>query len=195
MKKAILKSIMISISIFTMVSTIKAEKIVSFDHQSKTITVSANFISFNKNNEALKDAISYWNNLSGRYTQNIFNNEGLETYEVIFDLTLNKPNADEKSNNVFSVVPNEHYLFKKNKMIYKEGLEFPVKSIAASDGYIIAVTKDYSNDKDVIAREIAYNLGLFKTESGIHDLTNLDLEKDLSIENSILDKKQKPHQI
>jgi len=62
MKKAIFKSIMILISIFTMVSTVKAEKVVSFDHLNKTITVSANFISFNKNNEALKDAISYWNN-------------------------------------------------------------------------------------------------------------------------------------
>lgn len=195
MKKTILKSIMISLSIFTLASMTKAEKNVFFDHQNKTVTISANFVSFNKNNDAIKDAINYWNSLSGQYNQEIFNEQGLESYKVKFELTLNKPNADERSNNVFCVVPNDHYLFNKNKSIYKEGIEYPVKTVAVSDGYIIAVTRQYVNDKDVIAREIGYNLGFFKSEAKVQDLSMLDIEKELSITNAISSKKQKPHQI
>lgn len=195
MKRTFLKSIMISISFFTLACMAKAEKNVVFDHQNKTITVSANFVSFNKNNNAINEAINYWNSLSGHYNQEIFNEQGLQSYKVKFELTLNKPNADEKSNNVFCVVPNDHYLFNKRKTIYKDGMDYPVKTIAASDGYIIAVTKDFANNKNVIAREIGYNLGLFKNNSISKDLTMLDIERELSIPEAISDKKQKPHQI
>ncbi len=195
MKKIILKSILISISFFTLASMTKAEKNVVFDHQNKTVTISANFVSFYKNNDGLKDAIKYWNSLSGNYNQKVFNEEGLESYEVKFDLTLNKPNADEKSNNVFCVVPGNHYLFNKKKTVYNNGLDYPAKTVAVSDGYIIAVTNDYANDKGVIAREIGYNLGFFKSEKNVQDLTMLDIEKELSISNAVSYKKQKPHQI
>lgn len=130
------------------------------DHNNKTVTVVANFISSAPIEKSMIKAAELWNNKSGKnHCQMLVDGKKID-YAIHFKLVVNQNPLSDTALNVIAVLPNYHSFFKTKTMISKTGEEYTDKVVSVTDGKTIAVSSNYKNNKYVLGHEMGHALGL-----------------------------------
>lgn len=130
------------------------------DHNNKTVTVVANFISSSPIEKSMIRAAELWNKKSGKYHCEMFVDGKKMDYAIHFKLVVNQNPLSDTAVNVIAVLPEFHSFFITRSSYNAYGEEEDEKVVSVTDGKTIAISTLYQNNKYMLAYEMGHNLGL-----------------------------------
>ena len=136
------------------------------NHNNKTVTILANFVSPAPIENSMLKAAELWNNRNGKDKCFISVNGQQKEYSVYFKIVVNKNPLSDTAVNVITVIPNNHTFFKQKTTVNENGDEVLNRAISVNDGKTIGVSNAYKNNKYVLAHEMGHSLGLKHKDSG-----------------------------
>lgn len=163
----------VSMMIFMLCSAnMHAAKDIIVDHDQKTITLTANFVTFAPMKLTLYDAADLWNAQSGKYLYQIQSGDSTCFYTVNFSILVNEDPENDVALNFVTIIPDDNKFCKARKRngrradpdVYDE-------PAGIADGKVIAINERYKNNKYVLAHEMGHNLGLTHSEGLMHTHT------------------------
>ncbi len=163
-----------------------AENDIVVDHNNKTVTLVANFVSPAPIEKALIKAAELWNSKSKKNTCEMLVNGKKVKYAIHFKLVVNQNPLSDMAVNVVTVIPDLHPFFYAKTTVDTYGNEQTDRVVCVSDGKVIGVSSLYKNDKYVLAHEMGHNLGLCHGEGrkccyfGEKDLAIFNFSKSVS---------------
>jgi hypothetical protein len=160
MKSVVVKLILLFCLIFLRTMKTNAEKDIIVDHEKKTITVTANFVTFAPIKETLKEAVEVWNAQSGKYSYTIKVNGVKQIYQIYFKLLINGDSYSDIAQNEVSIAFSKNKLWHKHYKQINSQYEAEVVAVGVTDGKYIVIAEKYKDDKYVLAHEIGHNLGM-----------------------------------
>jgi len=156
-----MKKILVAI---VLCSTVALQALANHDvvvnHNNKTVTIVANFISPAPIEKSMLKAADLWNFKSGKNKCLISINGQEKEYSIHFKLVVNKNPLSDTAVNVITVIPNNHPFFKQKTSFNDKGEELLNRAISVNDGKTIGVSNAYKNNKYVLAHEMGHSLGL-----------------------------------
>lgn len=138
------------------------------NHETKTITILANFTTYSGNlaNETLQKSVDYWNSQSGKFNYSIKDGDKTISYSINFNVSLNSSDQNLAGNDM-SVVPDNSPIFRERIEIDANGNEKITQPQGASDGKSFVVKKSQSSNDNVVSHEMGHNFGMNHTWFGL----------------------------
>jgi hypothetical protein len=130
------------------------------NHNNKTVTIVANFVSPAPIEKSMLKATDLWNQKSGKNKCFISVNGQQKEYSIHFKLVVNKNPLCDTAVNVITVIPNNHSFFEEKVSFNENGDETQIKAISVNDGKTIGISNAYKNNRYVLAHEMGHLLGL-----------------------------------
>jgi len=142
-----------------MVCRMYADKDIIVDHDNQTITIAADFVTYDPIEKTMKAAVAVWNAQSGRYNFEVEVDGKALLYTVNFCLTVNQQIEQEPINTVSIIPENARFNYKK---IWKnhDNCELSDQTAGLSDGRTIVINAAFTDDIYVMAHEMGHNLGI-----------------------------------
>lgn len=196
-KNRVFKGIISIVILFLYSANIYAAKDIIVDHDQKTITITANFVTFAPMKLTLYDAADLWNVQSGKYLYQIESGDSTRFYTVNFSILVHDDPENDVALNFVSIVPKENKHCKARKRNVKRA-DFDVYDEPAgiTDGSFIAINEHFKNNKYVLAHEMGHNLGLthseglMHTHTGSNSITIFNISESLAqLQECFVDKK------
>jgi len=195
-KEEIRRNISIIVLLFYTFNVYGAKDII-VDHDQKTITITANFVTFAPMKLTLYDAADLWNGQSGKYLYEIQSGDSVSFYTVNFIILVNEDPQHDVALNFVTMVPNDNKLCKSRKRNdLKMNSDVYDKPAGITDGVVIAINEHFKNDKYVLAHEMGHNLGLTHSEGLMHRhtgsccITTFNITESLAqLQDSFVEKK------
>lgn len=156
MKKILMAIVLCS----TVALQVFANHDVVVNHNNKTVTILANFISPAPIDKSMLKAADLWNKKSGKTKCLISVNGQEKEYSIHFKLVINNNPLSDTAVNVITVIPNNHIFFKQKSSLNDKGEVVINRAISVNDGKTIGVSNAYKNNKYVLAHEMGHSLGL-----------------------------------
>lgn len=136
------------------------------DHNNKTVTVVANFISSSPITKSMNKAAELWNSKSGKYHCEMLVNGQKMDYAIHFKLVVNQNPLSDTALNVIAVLPDYHPFFALKTSVNANGDELSERAVSVTDGRTIGISTFYRNNKYVLAHEMGHALGLCHKAGG-----------------------------
>lgn len=136
------------------------------NHNNKTVTILANFVSPAPIENSMLKAAELWNNKNGKDKCLISVNGQQKEYSVYFKIVVNNNPLSDTAVNVITVIPNNHTFFKQKTSLNENGELVLSRAISVNDGKTIGISNAYRNNKFVLAHEMGHSLGLKHKNSG-----------------------------
>lgn len=130
------------------------------DHNNKTVTLVANFISPAPIEKCMYKAAELWNKQSGKQQCMVSVNGKNVAYQIHFRLLVNQNPLSDTAVNVITVFPNNHRMLQAKTTVNENGMVIVNRPVAVTDGKTIGVCCGYKNNKYLIAHEMGHALGL-----------------------------------
>jgi len=130
------------------------------DHNNKTVTILANFISPAPIEKSMLKAAGLWNNRNGKDKCLISVNGQNKEYSVYFKVAVNYNPLSDTAVNVITVIPDNHAFFAQKFTENEDGEAVLNKAISVNDGKTIGISNTYRNNKYVLAHEMGHAMGL-----------------------------------
>jgi len=143
-----------------------ANHAVVVNHNNKTVTVVANFISPAPIEKSMLKAADLWNNRNGKDKCVISVNGQDKEYSVYFKVVVNNNPLSDTAVNVITVLPDNHAFFAQKNTENELGDVVLNRAISVTDGKTIGVSNAFKNNKYVLAHEMGHALGLKHKDSG-----------------------------
>ncbi|SFF56165.1 RHS repeat-associated core domain-containing protein [Thermoflexibacter ruber] len=153
---------------------------VYYDHENKTITIKAHFITLSKDEKSANQAVGFWNNQSGKYSYVIGEGKDAVAYTVNFSITTEvddseptlKPNGEfytskgeEKATHDFSNESNSYISLPDGDKRFSSSEAGKVVN-GVSDGDNAFVKESHKSD-NTGSHEVGHNLGNSHNNGGL----------------------------
>lgn len=156
-----MKKILVAI---VLCSTVALQALANHDvvvnHNNKSVTILANFVSPAPIEKSMLKAADLWNNRNGKDKCLISVNGQQKEYAVYFKIVVNKNPLSDTATNVITVIPNNHPFFKQKTLLNENGEVIMSNAISVNDGKTIGISNNYRNNKFVLAHEMGHTMGL-----------------------------------
>lgn len=146
--------------LLTVAMQIMANHDVVVNHNNRSVTILANFVSPAPIENAMIQAANFWNLSSAKKTCKIPFNGKTENYTIHFRLVVNQNPLTDTALNIITVIPDDHSLIKTKRTFNKNGEEVYSKVVSVNDVKMIAISNSHKTDVNVLAFEMGNMLGL-----------------------------------
>lgn len=173
-----------------------AAKDIIVDHDQKSITLTANFVTFAPIKLTLYDAADLWNTQSGKYLYKIQTGDSTCYYTVNFIIMVNEDTENDVALNFVTIIPDDNKLCRaRQRTCRKSNRNMNEKPAGITDGTVIAINERFKNNKYILAHEMGHNLGLthseglMHTHTGSNSITIFNITESLAqLQDSFVDK-------
>jgi hypothetical protein len=136
------------------------------NHNNKTVTILANFVSPAPIEKSMLKAADLWNNRNGKDKCIISVNGQDKEYLAYFKILINSNPLSDTAVNVITVIPDNHEFFAQKNTKNENGEYVLNRAISVNDGKTIGISNGFKNNKYVLAHEMGHALGLKHKDSG-----------------------------
>ena len=135
---------------------------VTINHEQRTITVKANFLTFAGNESTLQRAADSWNSQSGKFLYTFNEGDASVQYSINFNITVNDGSNEASADNGVSIAPDDSKAFTSRVRTDADGNKISAEGL--SDGKSILIKDSQKDDSQIASHEMGHNLGMTDTK-------------------------------